>query len=262
MKTLCILLMITAMTLLTTTTARAADPRKSPHGVYELRIYTTLPGRIDALNARFRDHTVRLFEKHGMTNIGYWEPIEEADGKGTKLYYLLGFPSMEAREKSFKDFSADPAWKAAREASEADGKILAPKGVQSIFLTPTDYSMFNLEPSKEPRVFALRIYGTPDGKLDALHDRFRNHTIKLFEKHGMTNIAYFTPVKAEDGKGRNLTYLLAHPTAEANAQSFGSFRNDPVWQKVKAETEANGSLTVPGGVKNILLKPTDYSPLK
>ena len=243
----------------------AAEPGKSPHGLYELRIYTTLPGRLDALNARFRDHTLRLFEKHGMTNIGYWEPINEADGKGTKLIYLLGFPSMEAREKSFKAFGADPEWQKARTASEADGKILAPKGVQSIFLTPTEYSMFNFDSASQPaegRVFALRIYGTPDGKLDELHSRFRNHTIDLFARHGMTNIAYFTPVKVEDGAGRNLTYFLAHPSVEAHEKSFAAFRADPAWVKVKAETEKDGSLTVPGGVKNILLKSTDYSPLK
>lgn len=255
-----LLVVILITTLALTVSTRAAE--EPPHGLYELRIYTTNPGRLDALNARFRDHTMRLFEKHGMTNIGYFEPINEADGKGTKLIYLLGFPDMEARNASFKSFGADPEWKKAREASEEGGKILVPKGVKSIFLTPTDYSMFNFKSADEPRTFALRIYTTPDGKLDALNSRFREHTCELFAKHGMTNIAYFTPINDEDGKANTLIYILAHPNAEAHQQSFASFRNDPQWQKVKAETEKDGSLTVKDGVKTILMTPTDYSPLK
>lgn len=102
--------------------------------VYELRTYTTLEGRLDALNARFRDHTVKLFEKHGMKNVVYLTPID----KPNTLVYLLAHKSKEAADKSFAAFRADPAWTLAREASEKDGKIV--EKVESVFLNPTDYS--------------------------------------------------------------------------------------------------------------------------
>lgn len=102
--------------------------------VYELRTYTTLEGRLPALNARFRDHTMKLFEKHGMKNVVYLTPLDEDN----KLLYLLAHQSRDAAKKSFADFGADPDWKAVREASEKDGKIVAK--VESVFFKPTDYS--------------------------------------------------------------------------------------------------------------------------
>lgn len=107
--------------------------------VFELRTYYTLDGRLPALNARFRDHTMKLFEKHGMKNIVYCTPIEK-DGKpvGDKLVYLLAHKSVDAAQASFAAFGKDPEWVAAREASEKDGKIVAK--VESQFLVPTDYS--------------------------------------------------------------------------------------------------------------------------
>ena len=103
-----------------------------------MRTYYTHEGRLPALNKRFREHTCDLFKKHGMENIGYWTPVNEKDGKNNKLVYLLAYPSMEAREASWKAFQADPEWKEAREASELDGKIV--EKVESVFLNPTDYS--------------------------------------------------------------------------------------------------------------------------
>src|SRR5579883_2916594 len=103
--------------------------------VYELRIYYAPPGKLPALEARFRDHTTKLFEKHGMTNVGYWTPI---DNPNNELTYILAYPSREAREKSWKEFLADPAWKKVRAESEAQGKIV--ERVESRFLSATDYS--------------------------------------------------------------------------------------------------------------------------
>lgn len=116
-----------------------AQPEK-PSYVYEVRTYTTEEGRLPALNKRFRDHTVKLFEKHGIKNVIYLTPID-ADGKAVdnKLVYLLAHKSQADAKKSFASFGADPEWKTAREASEADGKILA-KPPESQFYVPTDYS--------------------------------------------------------------------------------------------------------------------------
>lgn len=116
-----------------------ADSEKADNLVYELRTYTTLDGRLPALNARFKDHTLRLFEKHGMKNIVYCTPIDN-EGKPVenKLVYLLAHKSQDAAKASFAAFGKDPEWVAAREESQKDGKIVA--NVESQFLVPTDYS--------------------------------------------------------------------------------------------------------------------------
>lgn len=116
-----------------------AEADKPAGNVYELRTYTTEEGRLPALHARFKDHTLKLFEKHGMKNVVYFTPIDK-DGKpvGNKLVYLLAHKSLEVRTASFGAFGKDPEWIAARNASEKDGKIVAK--VDYEFFTPTDYS--------------------------------------------------------------------------------------------------------------------------
>ena len=118
--------------------SRAVASKVAPDRVFEMRTYITHPGRLDALNSRFRDHTTALFKKHGMENIGYWVPQDEKDGKANTLVYLLAHESRDAAKKSWAAFSADPVWNKAKEASEKDGKIV--DKVISIFLSPTDYS--------------------------------------------------------------------------------------------------------------------------
>lgn len=113
-------------------TAKAASNR-----VYELRTYTTLPGRLDALNARFRNHTTRIFEKHGMKNIGYWVPAD-GEKKNNTLVYVLSYESREAAKKAWADFRVDPEWKKAQTESEKDGKIV--EKVDSVYMEPVDYS--------------------------------------------------------------------------------------------------------------------------
>ena len=105
--------------------------------VFELRTYYAAPGKMEALQARFRDHTCKLFEKHHMTIIGFWSPTDEQEAK-RKLVYLLAFPSLEAAAKSWKDFHADPEWKSVKEASEKNGSLV--DRIESVYLKPTDYS--------------------------------------------------------------------------------------------------------------------------
>jgi hypothetical protein len=112
-------------------------PAAGKDRLFEMRTYTAAEGKLDALNARFRNHTNKLFEKHGMTLIGYWTPTDGEKAKNT-LIYILAYPDKEAREKSWKGFMADPDWNAARAASEKDGKLVTK--VESVFLKPTDYS--------------------------------------------------------------------------------------------------------------------------
>ena len=106
--------------------------------VFEMRTYYTHPGRHEALHKRFREHTNRLFKKHGMEIVGFWVPQDEKDGKGEKLVYLLAYPSREAAQASWKAFQGDPEWQKARDESHKDGVIV--KKVESVFLEPTDYS--------------------------------------------------------------------------------------------------------------------------
>jgi hypothetical protein len=120
------------------TSAHGGDKSQSgPQRFFEMRTYTCYPGKLDALNKRFRDHTNRLFEKHGMELIGFWTPVDAPEKENT-LVYILAFPSREARDKAFEAFRADPQWQAARDASERTGKIV--EKVESKFLNPTDYS--------------------------------------------------------------------------------------------------------------------------
>ncbi len=183
---------------------------------YELRTYYAAPGKLDALNARFRNHTMRIFEKHGMVNIGYWMPVDNPENK---LIYLLAFPGRDAAKQSWKDFGADPDWQKAARESEANGRLVTK--VESVFLKATDYSP-QIKSSKagESRLFELRTYTATPGKLDNLNARFREHTCKLFEKHGMANFGYWTPLDADKGAGNTLIYLVAHKNREASDASW------------------------------------------
>ena len=105
--------------------------------VFELRTYTAAPGKLDALHKRFRDHTVKLLSKHGMTHIGYWAPADAPLAENT-LIYVLAHPSREAAKKSWDAFRADPDWIKARDESQKDGSLTAK--VESVFMNPTDYS--------------------------------------------------------------------------------------------------------------------------
>ncbi len=236
----------------------------SAERVYELRTYVTNPGKLDVLLARFRDHTCRLFEKHGMENIGYWVPLAKEDGADTTLIYLLAHKSREAAKASFAAFGKDPEWQAARQASEANGKILA-RPPESVFLELTDYSP-PVKTSTKGGVFELRTYTTVPGKLDALHARFRDHTMALFSKHGMRHVGYWTPTDTDKGASIKLIYLLGHDSQEAGLAAFTAFRADPVWIATKSASEAanGGSLTVPQpeGVRSVYLRATDFSPIR
>jgi len=104
--------------------------------IYELRIYRANPGRMGALQARFRDHTLALFEQHGMTNVGYW--TNAIGGRSDELWYILGYEDLAARQASWAAFGADPDWHTARAASEADGPLV--HHIENRILAPTDFS--------------------------------------------------------------------------------------------------------------------------
>ena len=111
--------------------------KKVDKRVFELRTYYAAPEKLTALHARFRDHTCKLFEKHGMTIVGFWSP-SDPEAAEKKLIYLLAFPSKQAADASWKAFRDDPEWKRVREESEKDGKLV--DRVESVYMNATDYS--------------------------------------------------------------------------------------------------------------------------
>ena len=119
------------------TRASAADA-SSAGKVYELRTYHASPGKLDALHARFRDHTCKLFQKHGIEVIGFWTPSEGEEAKDT-LIYIVAFPSVEAQKKAWQEFRADPEWIKVKADSEKDGSLTTK--VESKNLKATDYSL-------------------------------------------------------------------------------------------------------------------------
>ena len=116
---------------------RALGTAAESEMVYELRVYHCYEGKLPDLLKRFREHTTKLFEKHGMKNIAYWTPMDEPQ-KSNTLIYILAHPSREAAATNWKAFSADTDWQAAQKASEANGKIV--EKVDSTFMTVTDFS--------------------------------------------------------------------------------------------------------------------------
>lgn len=244
--------------------ARAAGAESSRDTrCYEMRTYHAAPGKFEAMQARFRDHACRLFARHGMASVGYWIPTDAADGAQETLIYILAFSSREDREQKWKSFMQDTEWQAAFKASEVSGRLVAK--VESRILQATDFSPAIRPVAAQPeRVFELRTYSASKGNLGRLQARFRDHTLKLFEKHGMANVGYWTPASGEPGADDTLIYLLAHANREAAAESFSRFRTDPEWVAARkaSEEQAGGALTVPNGVKSVFLKPADYSPMK
>jgi len=109
------------------------------------------------------------------------------------------------------------------------------------------------------RVFELRTYTAPEGKLPELQARFRNHTMRMFEKHGMKNVGYWVPQDAP-GKDNTLIYIISHESREAAKKSWSAFGGDPEWQKVAKESQMNGKIVA--GITSVYMDPADYSPIK
>jgi len=249
---------LTALAALVSTFCLQAADAIATGPVYELRVYYAAEGKLDDLNARFRNHTMKIFEKHGMKNVGYFVP--EGANPDRKLVYFLEHASRDAAKQSWKNFGGDPEWQQVAKETEKNGRLVSK--VESHYLQLTDYSPKPVIETKGGRVFELRTYTSPEGKLEDLNARFRDHTVDLFKKHGMVNVAYWTMTPDQKEAKTMLIYLLEHKSQDAAKKSFEAFRNDPDWTKAKTESEKNGALTVKDGVKSEFLIPTDYSPMK
>jgi hypothetical protein len=128
----------------------------------------------------------------------------------------------------------------------------------------TGFALRAADPNKgarkaDPRIFELRTYTVPEGKMDALHTRFRDITCKYFEKHGMTVVGFWNPTDPKEVKTK-LVYLLAHPNKEAAEKNWKALSQDAEFRTAFAATEKDGKLV--DKVESVFLNPADYSPLK
>ena len=276
MKTLLAAALIPALSHLPVTAETEYQPEFKGN-LLELRTYHAAPGKLDDLLARFRDHTCKLFAKHRMINVGYWVPVENPDDM---FLYIRAFPDMESRERMTAAFRADPEWQKARDESQVDGKLI--EKIDKVFMTPLDFSKgfsaiapdakkglhvpgeFVPAPAGNEHIIEMRTYITPPGLLPNLQARFRDHTLALFEKHGIINLAYYEVLPDQEGADNTLIYFIAHKDMESAKESWKAFGADPEWVAAKkaSEEKAGGSLTAKGGVKSVFLKPVDFSPVK
>lgn len=215
--------------------------------LYESRIYTAMPGKLPALNDRFAKHTTGFFAKHGIGMLGFWT---DEIGTSNQLTYILVFDSMADREKKWAAFQADAGWQRVRAETDGGGPLV--DHVSNTFMRLTPYSP---RPQCRGNIQELRVYDAMPGKLPALHDRFAKHTIGLFSKHGIENIAYWTD---DVGTSNRLVYMLGHPSLGHREQGFAAFQADPDWQRARAESEKDGPLVRVS--RHSILRLTPYSP--
>lgn len=280
-----LLLLIAALPV----TAAEKDER-----IYYLEVNRAIDGKIDLFLEKIRDQKLPQYKRLGAETIGVFVP---ADNPHNRVYVLRSHKSRKEADAFYSSvhYMTEDEKKVYDEFKAKHGEVQLPTAGVMLEMTATDFSPGNFKSEKDGRVFELRTYVATPGKLGDLHARFRDHTMKLFEKHGMTNIAYFQLnqpegydhsfqknngcmylSQAEKGKvkagtafpqldaANALVYLLAHKDQDAAKKSFDALRLDPDWVKVKdaSEKKAGGSLTVKDGAISLFLKPVEISPLK
>ena len=233
--------------------------------LYEWRVLRAAPGKLDALHSRLRDHQIPLLEQHGVFTQGVFVPAGENPEQ--RVYLLVAAEGLGAMQDGWAAFRKDPKWlEAVAKSEEANASKLVLQDDNQRLVKTYWSPQFTPTKAAEPRVFELRTYMCPDHeKQMALQQRFREHTMKLFEKHGMQNIVYWNLDSDEPEFRQKLIYLLAHKSQDAAKESFTAFRKDPDWLAAKeaSEEKAGGSLTVKeNGVVSEFLEATEYSPLK
>ena len=215
--------------------------------LYELRVYLTPPGKLEAINARFANHTIGIFKRFGIGIDGFWN---DEIGRSNQLTYILNFEDMADREEKWNAFQADKEWAEVRAETEAKGPIVAKVLNSFMALTP-----FSPQPVFKTAIQELRVYDAVPGRLPDLNNRFANHTMGLFEKHGIENVGYWTDLV---GTSNRLTYMIGYPDLGARQKSWDNFQADPEWQRVRAASEENGPIVEVS--YHSILKPTSYSP--
>lgn len=269
--------------LLTGSVAFAQNP--SATKLYEFRSYVSEPGRQSDVLKLISKGGIPFMAKHGLSLVGAWTAI---DPKDERVFTLISHKDKASCDAAWTAFQNDAGWKDELQKSMVDGKRPV-KSFERVFLTTNNYSPTLEVKDVGNRVFELRTYVATKGNLSALNARFSDHTLGLFTKHGITNVAYFSVLAGEPltcaklleavspidkasadvdanlpAAGNSLVYFLAHATPEDAKGSFAKFGADPDWTKARtaSETAAGGPLTVKNGVKSLFLKPTSFSPIK
>ena len=272
-----------AVFLMAGTAALAQSP--AANKLYELRSYVPEAGRQSDVLKLISESGMPVMARHNIALVGAWTNV---DPKDERVFTLISHKDKASSDAAQSAMQNDPAWKEIIQKTVIDGKK-AVKSFERVFLTVNDYSPVLDVKQVGNRVFELRTYAATKGNLPALNARFKNHTLGLFSKHGMTNILYCSVLDGEPltcaklleavspvGKGmadmdaslpaagNSLVYFIAHASPEAAKANFGKFSADEEWTKAlkSSEAAAGGSLTVKNGVKSLFLQPTEFSPLK
>ena len=215
--------------------------------LYELRVYDSLPGKMDALNDRFANHTTGYFKKYGIGMFGFWT---NEIGVGNRLTYIVTFDSMADRESRWDSFQADTGWQRARVETETDGPLVAV--ARNTFMRLTPYSP---EPVITSRIQELRTYEAMPGKMAGLHNRLGSVALPLFKKNGIEVIAFWT----EDvGANNKLIYMLGYPGLGEREKLLEGLRADSDWREAMAASNKRGE--APQAVYNTIMRLTSYSP--
>ena len=234
-------------------------PRLLEGPLYELRIYQASEGRFQHLIKRFREHTDRIFKKHGLKALGYWIPTDGSVKKRRKFVYLLQHPSRYEAYRNWTNFFNDKEWERVMDKPEFQG-LLSEKPT-SIFLSPNDYSVAARNDIEKPGgSFEVRTDVVNPGKLPMLNARFRKHTTSLFNRHGIQNVSYWTPFDQPDSKD-TLIYLVHHANRKQADLNWEAFGQDPEWKKVARESQIQGKLLA-RPPERLYLKALDFSPLR
>lgn len=238
-----------------TAVCEAVEPA-IPH-YYDLRLYTVTSGKMDGVMERFRGTVDPVRRKHGIETVGYWSAPGTTNG-GT-FAYLLAARSREGLQEQEKEFGADPDFQKGYAASDRKhGKTV--DAIVSVPLVVDPTAKLDLAASTKPRAFDLRIYSVLPGKLDAFRDRWRDHAVPIYERHGLHSVGWWVAAK-KDAEGHDqFVCLLAGESIESIQGSIAGFHEDPEWQRVEKETEKDGKLR--SGVTAHKLVPTDFSKLK
>lgn len=231
---------------------------KEKKRMFELRIYTAKEGKLPKIVELFEKTGTVLYAKYDIKAHGFFTSM---DPKQPKFVALISHVDKKSRDENIAKVRGDETFKTAFAALNADGPII--EKAEEFFLTETDYTVAPTKADGE-RVFELRDYVTTPGNLKHLDARFRDHTRKLFEKYGMTNLWYFHQTAESKNAENSLIYFLAHKSKEAHDASFDKFRTDPAWIAARDASEklGGGSLTAKDGVRSLMLQATSFSPLK
>lgn len=223
----------------------------------ELRIYHALPGKADAILERFREPMTALKKRHGLNPLACWVSHDRS-ATNVVVVELLAPPSEAAAIAGWKSFAADPEFAPAYAASEAKhGKTYSKIETLKLVAPASAWKLVN-NGKRPARVFDLRLYARVPDKEAAFRDRWRDHAIRIYERHGMDNLGWWEATDTEHADV--MATLFAHESLDAINATIGAFHRDEEWIRIEKETEAGGKLR--SSVTAYKLTPTDFSAIK